>query len=104
MINDPEWDHLLVYSTDAEASQFATNRIGVPCKVIRNGGKAIPVSRLKAGDILCLFEGETSYHVIFYEGNGKYADCSSGGGDAIQAHNPISDVEANIKIAIRYGG
>ena len=104
VINDPEWDHLLVYSTDAEATQFATNRIGVPCKVIRNGGKAIPVSRLKAGDILCLFEGETSYHVIFYEGNGKYADCSSGGGDAIQAHNPISDVEANIKIAIRYGG
>ena len=105
VINNAGWDYLLTCASDAEASQFASKQIGVPCKVIRNGGKAIPVSRLKQGDILTMYEGETSYHTIFYEGNGKYADCTSGRGNNIRAGNSLSQSDqADIKIAIRYGG
>ena len=105
VINDPNWETLLHCSSDAEANRLATRLVGVPCTVIRNGGNTIPVSSLRKGDILAEFNGSTYFHTIFYEGNGKYADCTSGRSDNIRSGNPLSDsTKGKIKVAIRYIG
>ncbi len=105
VIDNGAWNRLLSYSSDAEASRLATRLVGVPCTVIRNGGNAIPLSMLKKGDILGLYNGSGYYHTIFYEGDGKYADCTSGRSDNIQAGNTLpARYKSQIKIAIRYIG
>jgi len=105
VIDDGHWNKLLQCKTDAEANRMATKLVGVPCVVIRNGGKAIPVSMLKSGDIIGLYNGSTYFHTAFYEGNGKYADCTSGRSDNIQSNNTISkSTRSKIKVAIRYAG
>ena len=105
VVNDPNWETLLRCSSDTEANKLATRLVGVPCTVIRNGGNAIPVSRLRKGDILAEFNGSTYFHTIFYEGNGKYADCTSGRSDNIRSGNTMSDsTKGKIKVAIRYIG
>ena len=105
VINDGQWNQLLNCKTDAEADRLATRLVGVPCKVIRNDGDAIPLGKLKQGDIIALFNSSGYYHTMFYEGNGKAADCTSGRSDNIKSNNPISQsTKSKIKIAIRYGG
>ena len=105
VIDDGHWNKLLQCKTDAEANKMATKLVGVPCVVIRNGGKAIPVSMLKSGDIIALYNGSTYFHTAFYEGNGKYADCTSGRSDNIESNNTMSkSTRSKIKVAIRYVG
>ena len=105
VVSDPNWEKLAYCSSDAEANRLATRLVGVPCTVIRNGGNAIPVSELRKGDILGLFNGNTYFHTIFYEGNGKYADCTSGRSDNIRVDNALSNsTKRKIKVAIRYIG
>jgi len=105
VIDDGQWNKLLQCKTDVEANKMATKLVGVPCVVIRNGGKAIPVSMLKSGDIIGLYNGSTYFHTAFYEGNGKYADCTSGRSDNIQSNNTMSkSTRSKIKVAIRYAG
>lgn len=105
VINDGQWNQLLNCKTDADADRLATRLVGVPCKVIRNGGDAIPIGKLKQGDIIALFNNSGYYHTMFYEGGGKAADCTSGRSDNIQSGNPLSQsTKYKIKVAIRYGG
>ena len=105
VINDGQWNQLLNCKTDAEADRLATRLVGVPCKVIRNGGDAIPIGKLKQGDIISLYNDSGYYHTMFYEGGGKAADCTSGRSDNIQAGNTLSkSTKSKIKVAIRYGG
>lgn len=105
VINDGQWNQLLNYKTDADANRLATRLVGVPCKVIRNSGDAIPIGKLKQGDIIALFNDSGYYHTMFYEGGGKAADCTSGRSDNIQSGNPLSQsTKYKIKVAIRYGG
>ena len=79
VINDGQWNQLLNCKTDVEADSLATRLVGVPCKVIRNGGDAIPIGKLKQGDIISLYN--------------------------IQAGNTLSQsTKSKIKVAIRYGG
>ena len=104
VINDGQWNQLLNCKTDAEADKLATKLVGVPCKVIRNRGDAIPISKLKQGDIIALFNDAGYYHTMFYEGSGKAADCTSGRSDNIQSGNTLSQsTKSKIKVAIRYG-
>ena len=103
-----QWDRLLKVS-QAEANKLATQWIGVPVTVIRNGGKAIPVSSLKAGDICCLYSGGTAEHIFYYMGNGKYSDSNTTGGIGsaknIRADLDLSSsVKSKLKLAIRYTG
>ena len=105
VIGDPSWEQLLDCKTDAEANRIATKLVGVPCKVIRNGGKTIPLSMLKQGDIIALYNGSSYYHTMFYEGNGRAADCTRSRSDNIQSNNVMSQsTKSKVKLAIRYGG
>ena len=105
VINDGQWNQLLNCKTDADADRLATRLVGVPCNVIRNDGDAIPIGKLKQGDIIALFNNSGYYHTMFYEGGGKAADCTSGRSDNIQSGNPLSQsTKYKIKVAIRYGG
>lgn len=99
----------LLKATRSEAIKMASTRIGVPVDVIRNGGKAIPLSSLKAGDICMLYRGSKYYHTIYYMGNGKYAESNTTGGIGsaknIRANLSLSSTaKANLKCAIRYTG
>jgi hypothetical protein len=99
----------LLKVTQTAANKMASDRIGKPVTVIRNGGKAIPLSMLKAGDICMLYKGKTYYHTIYYMGNGKYAESNTTGGIG-SAKNIRADLKlsatakANLKCAIRYSG
>lgn len=101
-----QWDRLLKDS-QATANANATKWTGVPCTVIRNGGKALTRSMLKAGDILCMYSGGTAQHIIYYMGNGKFAESnSSGSADKhIRADLTLSNSWlSKIKVAVRYTG
>lgn len=99
----------LLKASQATVNKMATDRIGKKVNVIRNGGKAIPVNTLKAGDICMLYKGSTYYHTIYYMGNGKYAESNTTGGIGsaknIRADLSMSSTcKANLKCAIRYVG
>ena len=101
-----QWDRLLKDS-QATANANATKWTGVPCTVIRNGGKALTRSMLKAGDILCMYNNGTAQHIIYYMGNGKFAESnSSGSADKhIRADLTLSNSWlSKIKVAVRYTG
>ena len=105
VIDNGSWERLLNCKTDAEANRLASKMVGVPCMVIRNEGKAIPVKWLKKGDILSLFSGSTYFHTMFYEGKGKYADSTCGRSDEIQSGLTMSEgTKSQVKVAIRYIG
>lgn len=96
-------------ASQATANKMATDRIGKPVKVIRNGGRAVPLSSLKAGDICMLYKGSKYYHTIYYMGGGKYAESNTSGGIGnaknIRADLALSSTaKANLKCAIRYVG
>lgn len=103
-----QWDRLLKDS-QATANANATKWVGIPVTVIRNGGKAIPQSMLKAGDICCLYKNGTAEHIIYYMGNGKYSDSNTTGGIG-NAKNIRADLalsssfKSKLKLAIRYTG
>lgn len=99
----------LLKATQANANKMASDRIGKNVSVIRNGGKAIPLSMLKAGDICMLYKGSSYYHTIYYMGNGKYAESNPTGGIGsaknIRADLTLSSTaKANLKCAVRYAG
>lgn len=91
--------------SDAEANKIVSDRLGVKVKVLRNGGKPIPLSWLKEGDIVQLFVGNTYNHTEYCEGNGKFADCTSGRKPNIKADHKLSaKSQKQLKMAIRYIG
>jgi cell wall-associated NlpC family hydrolase len=108
VINNGTAEKLLKVS-QAEANKLATSKIGKSVTVIRNGGKAIPMATLKAGDICMLYKGSTYYHTIYYMGNGKFAESNTTGGIG-NAKNIRADLtlsssfKSKLKLAIRYNG
>lgn len=96
----------ILKASAAEALKLAQENIGIKAlKVVRNGGKAIPLSRLEKGDILWLFDGETFHHVLFYLGGGKYADDTQHRTPNIKAGQALTEgKKKDIKLAIRYTG
>lgn len=102
VIGDPSWEKLLKLS-DAEAKKFAQQKVGIKdIEVIRNNGKAIPKSQLKAGDIIAWFvDGDNFKHAMLYLGNGKISDCTSGCKTGVRYNK---NMPKNIKVALRYIG
>lgn len=84
--------------TDAIALSRAKKLFGIKdIKVIRNK-KAIPQSKLQAGDICYYFVGSTCQHAFLYIGNGKMIDANSlKDGIAVRKAMPC-------KVAVRYTG
>ncbi len=106
VIDNSTWNKIL-RATDSDALSIAKKRIGVDdIKVIRNGGKAIPLSKLKAGDVIVFFNSVNQYyHTAGYQGDDKYFDCTSGRKDEIKSGNTLSKgLKADLKVAIRYIG
>jgi len=102
VISDPKWEAILKASTDAEALKIAQDRIGIKdIKVIRNGGKVIPTSKLMPGDIVSFFNGSNYYHTAVYVGDGKVCDITSSRSPAIKYGVLVYD---GLKVAIRYTG
>jgi hypothetical protein len=105
VIANEVWERILKAPTQAQADKIATEHVGVPVTVIRNGGKAIPTGMLKAGDICALFKRSKYYHTIFYQGNGKYSESNSGSKPQVRADVKLSGAaKNNLKVAIRYVG
>lgn len=97
----------LLRSTNAEATRLVKNALGInDVQVVSNGGGTfIPLSKLKAGDLLLLYDGKEYVHMAYYMGNGKYADSARGHTPTILANLPVSAyMQEQIKLAIRYTG
>lgn len=93
----------------AKANKYASDRIGKPVEVIRNSGKPIPLSMIKAGDLGVLYRGKEYYHLTYLMGGDKYAESNTTGGIGssknIRADITMSKTfKANLKVAIRYVG
>ena len=90
-------------SSAKTALEIVKERTGLKnIKVIvdKNG---ISTSKLKKGDIIAYFSGNTYKHTALYVGSGKIADCTSGRKPNIK-YGVKSYSKWKIKIAIRYTG
>ena len=86
-----------------EVLQIARERIGLhSLKVIRNKNGINP-DKLKPGDIVIYFKGNTYVHTAMWVGNGKITDCTSSRKDSIK-YGVKSYTKWTIKLAIRYTG
>lgn len=105
VINDPTADKIL-RSNHETAVEIVKAKTGLTqVTVVSNGGKAIPLSSLRKGDIVLLYDGKSYYHTEYYMGDGKFADCTQTRSDNIKADVTMSKAQqADIKIAIRYTG
>ena len=105
VINDPTADKIL-RSNHQTAEEIVKSKTGLTqVTVISAGGKTIPLSSLRPGDIVLLYDGKTYYHTEYYMGSGLFADSTRGRSDQIKAGVPMSkEMQADIKIAIRYTG
>lgn len=65
----------LLTMSDKEALKYVREKIGLhDLQVIRNGGKAVPNSKKKAGDLCMVFSGKKYVHIYPYIGNGYMID------------------------------
>lgn len=105
VINDPTADKIL-RSNHETAVEIVKAKTGLTqVTVVSNGGKAIPLSSLRKGDIVLLYDGKSYYHTEYYMGDSKFADCTQTRSDNIKADMTMSKAQqADIKIAIRYTG
>lgn len=102
-LTDQIYNELLTVSLD-EAKKIVQNRLGIEdIKIIRNGGKAIPFSKLKKGDWVVYYTSKGYKHTALWLGNGKIADCTSGRTPNIK-YGVKSYKGMTIKLAIRYTG
>ena len=109
VINDSMGDRLL-RSNYETALALVKRCVGInDVTLISNGGKAIPVSKLKKGDIIMYFDGDTYAHMGVHIGGGKLFDCARGHSPQMQCGKLDVDwwTKTNgwpVKLAIRYTG
>jgi hypothetical protein len=102
-ITDQIYNKLLKVSME-EAKKIVQERLGIKdIKIIRNGGKRIPFSKLKPGDWIAYYTSDGYKHTGVYVGNGKIADCTSRRTPNIK-YGVESYPGMKIKLAIRYTG
>lgn len=89
-----------------EAKRIVSERTGLPIEDIRikrRGGRAVPQSELKPGDIVVYYTSKGYVHTALWVGNGKIADCTSGRKQQIK-YGVKAYKSMTIKFAIRYKG
>ena len=102
VINNSQADKL-IRMKQADALAFAKERTGLSQIALYRTADYFPISKLKKGDILILYDGLEYYHTIYYMGDGKIADARSNRG--IVANVALeSDMIKDIKAVIRYTG
>ena len=97
-----QFDRLLRVS-QAKGTGYVTKKLGVQCKVIKNGRAGLPESMLEPGDIIVMYAGGSYNHVAVYLGNSQYAE-ASGNGSLLRINGNYADIENSVKVAIRYIG
>lgn len=104
VINNGTWETLRKKASK-DGSKIAQQKLGIDdVKVIRvKGGKKIPLSHLKKGDIIAYFNGNTYVHTALYLGDGKIADCTQHRNPQIKC-GAKSYTTMTIKCALRYTG
>ena len=109
VINDSMMDRLLRsnHETAVKLVQECTGLTQIT--VVSNGGKPIPTSKLKKGDIIIYYDGNKSAHMGVHIGGGKLFDCARGHTPQMQCGELDVDwwTRENgwyVKIAIRYTG
>lgn len=93
----------LLTMNEAAALKKLRNNIGLKdIALIRNNGKVIPQSKMKAGDLCIIYDGNgNALHIYPYIGNGKMIDCGHWSDTAKQ----IAQRNASpCKVIIRYTG
>ena len=104
VISNEQGEKIARAKTDAEALKFARSYVGTnDIKVIRNKGKNIAKSKLKAGDICLMFKGNTYKHTWYYMGDGKVAD-STGSGSVANNIAIRKYTNYTARVVIRYTG
>lgn len=96
------WEKVLKSSAKNALSivKERTNLTDVEVIIDKNG---ISESKLKKGDIIAYFNGDTYVHTALYLGDGKIADCTSGRTPGIK-YGVKSYSKWKVKVAIRYTG
>lgn len=104
VINNATWEKLRVKASK-DGTNIVQDKLGIKdVKVVRmKGGKEIPLSKLKKGDIVAYFNGDTYVHTALYLGDGKIADCTQNRDPQIK-YGANSYTTMKIKVAIRYTG
>ena len=109
VINDAMGDRLLLSNYET-ALALVKKCVGInDVTLVTNGGKAIPADKLKQGDIIMYFEGDTYAHMGVDIGNGKLFDSARGHTPQMQCGKLNIDwwTKENgwvVKLAIRYTG
>lgn len=102
VLNNAFMTKLLTMNKD-EALKELKEKLGInDIALIRNGGKTIPQTKMKAGDLCITYDskGEAT-HIYPYIGNGKMIDCGNWSNKAKQ----IAERDASpCKVIIRYTG
>ena len=102
VINNSQADKLIRMKA-ADALAFVRERTGLKDINVFRTSKYFPVSNLKQGDIVLLYDGLEYYHTMYYMGGGKWADARSNRG--IVANFTLeADMVKDIKCVIRYTG
>lgn len=89
-----------------EAKKIVAERTGLDMDeftVHRRGGKKIPFSKLKRGDIIVYYTSKGYVHTALYIGNGLIADCTQHRKPQIK-YGAKAYTSMTIKFAIRYKG
>lgn len=109
VINDSMMNKIL-RSNHEKAVELVKDCTGLTqITVVSNGGKAVPVSALKPGDLIIYYEGKEARHMGVHIGNGKLFDCARGHSPQMQCGKLGVDWWTKeegwqIKIVIRYTG
>ena len=89
-----------------EAKRIVSERTGLlieDIRIKRRGGRAVPQSELKPGDIVVYYTSKGYVHTALWVGDGKIADCTSGRKQQIK-YGVKAYESMTIKLAIRYIG
>ena len=87
----------------ADALKIAQERTGLKDIKVLRSKKGIDPSKLKPGDVIAYFDGNSYIHTAQWVGKGLIADCTSGRKDNIK-YGVKSYSKWAIKLAIRYIG
>lgn len=93
----------LINMSITEGSAFASEKVGVPVTIIKNGGAGIPENMLQPGDVILMYSGSVYFHTAVYLGNNRYGESSSPG-SLVSADGNYASSQSSVKLAIRYAG
>ena len=101
LLNDGWATKLLRYAKKSKSTALSAweKRNGKGWSIVFNGGKAIPLSMLKEGDVLLCYNGNTYKHTALKHTGANIADCNPSKGAKIRAYAALNNP---CKLAFRH--